>query len=160
MAILSNVGPFMRTLAALLAFCSTLSFASSSTTDFTDLWWNPNENGWGANVVHQRDTLFVTLFVYGQTGAPTWYVASDVSLKSTTSGTFTYSGLLYRTTGSYFGGPYNSNSFNLIPVGTLTFVAGQVNQATLTYVADGETVVKSLVRQTWKSEDMTGTYIG
>lgn len=46
--------------------------------NLTDLWYNPAESGWGANIVQQNDIMVVTLFVYSPTGEPTWYVASDV----------------------------------------------------------------------------------
>ncbi len=35
-----------------------------------------------------------------------------------------------------------------------------LNQATLTYTADGVPVSKLLTRTTWKNEDYTGTYAG
>ena len=151
----------MRMLVAALAFCSGLACATSSTTDFTDLWYNSNEEGWGANVIHQRDTLFITLFVYGTNQQPTWYVASDVRLVSTSNGVFTYNGILYRTTGPWFGaGSFNEANVTVTPVGTITFLAGQVNQASLTYTVEGLQVSKTVTRQTWSQEDLSGSYIG
>ena len=151
----------MRMLVAALAFCSGLACASSTTTDFTDLWYNSNEEGWGANVIHQRDTLFITLFVYGQNQQPTWYVASDVRLVSTANGVFTYNGILYRTTGPWFAaGSFNEANVAVVPVGTVTFLASQVNQATLSYTVDGASISKVVTRQTWAEETLAGSYIG
>ena len=146
--------------ALIASICCTCAFAASTTTDLTDLWFDPNEEGWGANVIHQRDTLFITLFVYGQNNAPTWFVASDVSLASTTNGVHTYTGTLYRTTGPYFIGPFNENNVSVIPVGTITFSATQLDAATLNYVVSGTPVTKTLRRQTWKSETLAGQYGG
>ena len=133
-----------------------MTAASAPTVDFSDLWFIPAESGWGANVIQQDDTLFVTLFVYGPSGQPTWYVASSVVRSGTTS---TFSGPLYRTTGPYFGGPF-SLPVTITQVGTLTFTSSQPNAATLTYSVDGVAVTKSIVRQTWDRENIAGNYLG
>jgi hypothetical protein len=150
----------MRILAALLAFSATLAHAASTTTDFSDLWFNANEEGWGANVVHQRDTLFITLFVYGPNNQPTWYVASDVSLTSNANGVLTYSGALFRITGPWFGGAFDENNVNVTPVGTIAFAASQLSSAGISYVVDGVQVTKTVTRQTWKAETLAGDYLG
>ena len=150
----------MKIIALLAALCCGSALAASTTTDFTDLWFNPNEEGWGANVIHQRDTLFITLFVYGPNSQPTWYVASDVGLASSTDGILTYSGTLYRTTGPSFGGTFNEANVTVTPAGNITFRAAQINAATLTYIADGVSVTKSIQRQTWAAETLSGQYIG
>ena len=153
-------GPGRLAAALLAAALTALPMAASAapTVDHSDLWFNPAESGWGANVIQQDDTLFVTLFVYGGNGAPTWYVASSVVRNGTTS---TFSGPLYRTSGPYFGaGSWPANSVQVTQVGTLTFTAPQANAATLTYSVDGVTVNKSIVRQTWDLENVAGTYLG
>lgn len=148
-------------LAALLAAFSTAASATSATTDFSDLWYNRNESGWGANVIQQGDTLFVTLFVYNSGQAPTWFVASDVELVAVSGNTLTFSGILYQTTGPYFGaGSFNPAAVSAPPVGTLTFSASQISNATLTYVVNGVAVTKNVERQTWRTEDLSGSYLG
>ena len=150
-----------KILAFLAALCCGGAFAASTTTDMTDLWFNANEEGWGANVIHQRDTLFITLFVYAENNTPTWYVASEVNLTSTANGVLTYSGLLYRTTGPYFAASaFNEGDVNVIQVGTITFTVTELNAATLNYVVGGISVTKSLTRQTWKAETLAGQYAG
>ena len=47
------------------------------TDNYTDLWWNADESGWGINFNHQGQTLFATLFTYGADGQPDWFVMSD-----------------------------------------------------------------------------------
>jgi hypothetical protein len=150
----------MKILALLAALCCGPALAASTSTDFTDLWFNPNEEGWGVNVIHQRDILFVTLFVYGPDNKPTWYVGSDVRLASANDGVLTYSGTLYRTTGPYFGGAFNENNVSNTNVGTVTFTASQINAATLSYIAEGVAVTKAIQRQTWAAETLTGEYGG
>jgi hypothetical protein len=40
--------------------------------DCTDPWWNPQEGGWGVNVVQRGETAFIGPFVHGPDGRPTW----------------------------------------------------------------------------------------
>ena len=133
-----------------------MTASAAPTVDFSDLWFIPAESGWGANVIQQDDTLFVTLFVYAANGQPTWYVASAVTRNGTGS---SFSGALYRTTGPYFGGTF-AGPVSVTQVGTLTFSGTQTNAATLTYSVDGVTVTKSIQRQTWDMENIAGTYLG
>src|SRR5436190_18901396 len=95
--------------------------AASYSTDQSDLWWaDPpgSENGWGFQLVQRNSTIFATMFVYGPTGAPTWYVATMVP----TGGPFIWSGDLYTTTGPWFGAvPYNPALFTARKVGTMTW---------------------------------------
>jgi hypothetical protein len=154
---------FLKTiLAAGLACAATLSHATTTvTTDFSDLWYNQSEPGWGVNVIQQKDTLFVTLFVYGTNAQPAWYVASGARLSSTSGGTLTFSGPLYQTSGPWFGDrPFITSMVTARQVGTLTFSASQISNASLTYSVDGTTVNKSIQRQTWEVDNIAGTYLG
>jgi hypothetical protein len=64
-------------IAALL--CAALPcLATPQARDGNDLWIIPEESGWGANIFHQGNTLFVSLFVYGPDGRARWYTASDL----------------------------------------------------------------------------------
>jgi hypothetical protein len=149
----------LRLLAASLATASTFSFGSATTPDYTDLWYNPAESGWGANVVQQGTTMFITLFVYGPTGQPTWFVASDVRQSGdATSGTFT--GTLYQASGPYFVGTFNSANVAATPVGTVTFNASGVSTASLTYTVNGTSVAKTVQRQSFGTDNFTGSYLG
>ncbi|MEO7742325.1 MAG: hypothetical protein ABIR98_05280 [Usitatibacter sp.] len=145
--------------AILLAACAALPLQASAaaTVDYSDLWFNPSEAGWGANVIQQDDTLFVTLFVYGTSSQPTWYVASSVQRVGTGQ---IFSGTLYRTRGPYFGGAFTPGAVEVTPVGTLTFTASRSSAATLAYSVDGVPVSKSVVRQTWGTENIAGSYLG
>jgi hypothetical protein len=147
-------------LAAILCWFATFANANSLTTDFTDLWFIPAESGWGANVVQQSDILFVTLYVYGPNSQPIWYSASSVVLTGGSGTTFNFSGSLYQTSGPYFGGAFNSGNVTIRPVGTLTFSSTGVNTANISYSVDGVNVFKSVERNTWKSENISGIYLG
>ena len=144
----------------LVASCLALAPLQAAAAWMTDLWYNPNEAGWGANVIDQTNTLFVTLFVYGADGRPAWYVASNVPLISSSTSSRTYSGALYTTTGGWFGGAFNPLGVGVRQVGTLTFVANSPYTATLSYSVDGVNVSKSVQRQTYKHLNLSGTYYG
>ena len=53
--------------------------ATTYGTDYTDLWWNQNESGWGINLIQQYEVIFATLFAYGADNSNRWYVASSLS---------------------------------------------------------------------------------
>jgi len=150
----------MRFLTALASCVPVVAFASSTTPDYTDLWYIPSESGWGANVVQQGPTMFVTLFVYGTNNQPTWFVASAVTQTGgSTSGAF--AGALYQTTGpSFAAGSFNPSSVTVNAVGQLTFNATSSNAGTLTYTVNGVTVTKNVVRQTFGADNLTGSFLG
>ena len=59
-------------------FLALLLFAAAgraAAIDFTDIWFLAAESGWGVNVVQSDNFLFVTFFIYGADGTPTWYTA-------------------------------------------------------------------------------------
>lgn len=132
--------------------------AVSSSTDFSDLWYNANESGWGMNVIHQENILFITLFVYGTNNAPTWFVASNVAFQSqNAAGDRIYRGDLFATTGTPFGvTPFVPlTGANVRSAGTVTFTGLAAGGATLSYTVDGTTVNKTLTRQTWAQPNFT-----
>jgi hypothetical protein len=136
--------------------------ADNVDTNYTDLWWNANESGWGINVNHQGNTLFATLFTYDTVGAPMWLVMSNGERQADGA----YTGNLYRANGPAFNAvPFSS--VNLFPVGTmrLAFATGGT-MATLTYTFDSTQVSKTLTRQqfsvrptcTWSAFDRTAAH--
>src|SRR5262245_28935154 len=139
-----NVAPNMAT---------NFAGASQSVTvpapiNYTALWWNPAESGWGININHQGDILFATLFTYEATGSVMWLVMSNgARLINGTS----FSGLLYRTTGS----PFNANPFppigpsNITEVGTMSLAFSGENNGMLTYTVNGASVTKMIQRQVY-----------
>jgi hypothetical protein len=131
--------------------------AVSTSTDYTGLWWNSAESGWGMNVIQQEQILFITLFIYGAGNAPTWYVASNVAFTSVNpAGDRTYTGQLFATTGTPFGTvPFLPSSITVTQPGNITFVGKADGTATLQYNVGATTVNKTLVRQTWAQPNFT-----
>ena len=145
---------FLAALAVLPAQATTYS------TDYTDLWYNPNESGWGLNLIQQYQTMFGTLFVYDATTAPHWYVASDLEPSSNGS-TTSWQGTLYTTTGPYFGATsFNPASVTNTVVGTMTINFTSDTTATLLYSINGAVVSKNVIRQTFRGNVLTGNYLG
>ena len=133
---------------------------AASTTNFSDQWWIENESGWGASVLQQSDVLFIDLFVYGPDGKPTWFTAAAFLQGNAPAGHLLFTGDLYSTTGPYFGGTFNPGAVGYAKVGTLTFDADTVNTARLSYSVNGVPVVKDVTRQTWRNENLGGSYYG
>jgi hypothetical protein len=146
-----------RLLAALATAIALPAGASTFSTHYTDLWYLPTESGWGVNVIHQYDTIFTTLFVYGADNSPRWYVG-PAARAAGTGGQF--SGALYSTSGSAFSSPWNPAASAFSQVGTVSFNFSSPTTGTLTYTVDGASVTKQIVRQTWAGNVLTGNYIG
>jgi hypothetical protein len=127
---------------------------ANSWTDNSDIWWNPNESGWGMNMIQTNTFIFATLYVYGADGKPTWYVGE----LQRGAGADNYTGPLYATTGPYFGGPFNPANVTTRTAGTMTYTPVTVWTGTLSYTVDGTTVNKAIERQPLTSDNYSGAY--
>lgn len=151
----------MRTfLAIALAFATPAFAATSFSTDVTDLWWNPDESGWGVNLIQQNNIVFATFFVYDANGRAHWFVASDMAGTSASRTGVTFQGDLFETAGPYFAVSFNPAAVARNRVGTATIQIAFPATGTLTYTVNGTTVTKSIRRQTWAANDVSGTYDG
>jgi hypothetical protein len=147
--------------AAALALALPAAAATPSSPDYSDLWWNPAESGWGAEIQQQGDTLFMTLYVYGADNAATWFVASGLRPRVTVApGPPTWDGRLYRARGPVFSAAFNPDAVSAVDVGTASLEFTTADSATLRYTVDGAQVVKSLSRQTWREVSLAGRYHG
>jgi hypothetical protein len=109
--------------------------------NYTDLWSNPSEPGWGLFLDQQGITAFGTLFVAGAGGDPAWLVMSEGIRQPDGS----FSGALYRTRG-----PIAQSGANTAAVGAMRFAPGAAGAATLTYTVDGVTETRALRRQQFR----------
>jgi hypothetical protein len=148
-------------LAALALAVALPAHAVGRLTDATDLWWNAAEPGWGVNVTHQNDILFLTFFVYSASRNPVWYSASEVRYEGTNNGVMVFQGALYETHGPWYADNfYDAASVTYKQVGTVMFRMTSVGTATLVYTADGRTISKELTRFTWRVNEVGGQYLG
>jgi len=129
--------------------------ATSFSIDQSDLYYVPAESGWGMQLVQRGSVIFATIFVYDLGEAPIWYTAT---LDNTSN--LTWTGQLIATSGTYFGVPWIPLQLTQSPVGTMTWSAPLVNGGTLTYVVNGVTVVKNVIRQSLVLDDYSGNYAG
>src|ERR1039457_2344196 len=56
--------------------------ANTGAADFTDLWWNPNESGWGVSLTQHGNNIFFRIFVYDTDSRPLLFVVSGVTFNS------------------------------------------------------------------------------
>ena len=125
------------------------------TTDLTDIWWPDAERGWGIQFVDNADIVFATLYVYGGSNQPTFFVAT---LQNTPVGGGTWTGTLYSSTGSHFATNWNPAAVGETAVGTMTFDLSGVGAGTLTYNVGGTNVIKFIKRQPLRLENNDGSY--
>jgi hypothetical protein len=122
---IAQTKPITRQLFGPLPTCTFGTVTDLSTlTNYTDLWWNPSEAGWGINLAHQGDTMFAAWYTYGTDGTPLFLV---VAADKTVPGT--YSGDLYQAVGP--AGP----GLQATKVGAATFTFANGNSATFAYTA-------------------------
>jgi hypothetical protein len=118
--------------------------ASGSLVDYTDLWWNSGESGWGAAITQYGSQMFLAWYVYDAAGKPVWYVASNCALNAEGTGC---SGTLYRTTGPAFGPTFNPAQVQVFSAGTMSLEFTDGNNGRLTYTVNGTTSSKAITRQ-------------
>ena len=130
-----NIGTVSRTLPV-----SRNLFRGGTTApavNYTDLWWNAAESGWGLAVTQQFDVMFLAWFVYENTSRPVWYVASNCVVNAAGDGC---SGALYITHGP--PGPSVSTSFDstrvgVTQIGTVSLLFSDANTGILRYHVEG-----------------------
>ncbi len=141
-----------------LSACLPPAATASNPTDYSDLWWNPAESGWGIGLQRQGDVIFATLFVYGADGAATWLVAPDVRLQSADGAASSWRGTLYRTRGPGFAAPFDA--IESAAVGTATLDFADAEAGVLRYTVDGTPVTRQITRMTWREPSAAGSYHG
>lgn len=154
----------LRSLATVLACVLTISVshvgATSVSPNYTDLWWNPAESGWGVTVTQEANVMFLTFFVYGANNQPIWFSAT-LNQNVAGSNTSPFSGDLYQTTGPYYAAAsFNPSTVVATKVGTVTFSPSGPANATLQYSVNSTPVTKQIERQTLRTENMVGSYLG
>ena len=137
-----------------VALLLTTAAMSAMALEYTDIYYDVNEPGWGVNLVQSNTFQFLTFYIYGTDGKPTWYTA-----QLTNDGTGTYTGPLFATMGTYFASPWQGYDIN--QAGTASFHPTDAYHAVLTYTVNGMPAVqKSIQRETLQSYPMAGDYSG
>ena len=112
--------------------------------DFTDLWWNPSESGWGLNLIqHPNGIIFAIWYTYDANGKMTWYHVSTGSWIDS----MTYTGTLYAVAGPAFSvNPFNAAIVKRTAVGTATISFTSSSSGTWSYSVNGTSGSKSISR--------------
>ena len=141
---------------------ATNAVAQNLGTLFSDLWWNPNESGWGVTVDHQQEVMFLTFFVYRADTSPYWVTATlqKVGITGLATSPQVFTGDVFETRGPTFSAPFNPAAVTNRKVGTATFTASSGTSATLQYSVDGTSVTKTIERQTLRNLNFTGLFLG
>jgi lysyl endopeptidase len=112
--------------------------------DFTDLWWNPAESGWGLSLVqHPNRVLFGVWYAYGLDGKRTWFVLPS----GTWTNSRTYTGTVYSTAGPAANATFDPARVRTTPVGSATLTFSDANNGTFAYTINGLSGSKTISRQ-------------
>ena len=114
--------------------------------DYTDLWWNPDESGWGVALTQDHGIIFAAWYAYDAAGRATWYVASSCPLQSGAAG-YGCSGDLYQVSG---GSPLASTwspNISAPKVGSVSFAFADANTAQMSYTLNGVAGTRTITRQ-------------
>ena len=121
------------------------SGTAAQAVDYTDLWWNANESGWGVALTQDVGMIFAAWYTYDAAGQPIWYVASSCPLSG--SGC---TGDVYKVTG---GMPLSASWVNLdftqalSTVGSVTFAFSDSSTGTMSYTINGVSGSRAITRQ-------------
>lgn len=116
-------------------------------TNYTDLWYNALEPGWGIGIVEQGDTMFLTWYIYDGAATPTWLFASNCAVKTDGNGC---AGTLYRASGALgpmAGVAFDPSKVNVTAAGQVDVTFDGPNSGTIRYTVDGTSGTKVIVRQ-------------
>jgi len=119
--------------------------------NYTSLWWNPSESGWGLSINQHGSALFAAWYAYGVGGTPTWLVMPGGTWTSTKSIT----GDLYATSGPSSTGPYDASQVTSTKVGTATLSFSAADRGVLSYTVNGVSGTKAIQKQSFGVADAT-----
>lgn len=107
-SIWSTVGPYLRPAAT----------PAPATTNYSDIWWNPSESGWGMTIADHETQLFAVWYTYDANGRPTWFVIPGGEF---TQNRRIFNGTLYQTRGPcYREATFDPSRVTVTPVGSAT----------------------------------------
>ena len=130
---------------------STSGGGAKPSQNYTALWWNPSESGWGMSLTQHNSTLFAAWYVYDANGQPTWVVMPGGTW--TTGASIT--GALYSTSGPPSTAPFDASKVVATRVGTATIAFSAVDRGVLSYTVNGVSGTKPIQQQNFGVVDNT-----
>ncbi|APV50860.1 hypothetical protein BWI17_14890 [Betaproteobacteria bacterium GR16-43] len=129
--------PFLA--AALFALALPAAAQAVPNANYSDMWWNANESGWGLSIMqHANNKVFVVMYTYdprlpdtttadGSDFKPLWIFLSDSTWVTPTQ----FTGRVYVADGIPFFQTGSNTTIN--DVGTFTFTFSDFSNATFQY---------------------------
>ena len=118
------------------------SGTAAQALDYTDLWWNASENGWGVALTQDMGMIFDAWYTYDAAGQPVWYVASSCPLSG--SGC---TGDVYKVTGGTVPTSPWAPNLAVTSVGSVSFAFSDSGTGTMSYTIDGVAGTRAITRQ-------------
>lgn len=121
---------------------SGLAYHRPDAANYSYIYWNPAEPGWGYNLQHQGELLFGTWYTYADDGQPMF-----LTVEATLQPDGSFAGPIYRFAGTPFGQINGSQAFTAISeIGQATMRFDADGELNLAYTVDGVSQVKQLER--------------
>jgi cytochrome c553 len=113
--------------------------------DYSDLWWNAGESGWGLNLIqHSSNVVFGVMYTYEAPNRPAWFVIPGGAWTTPT----VYAGAIYRVTGPPYNRlPFNPSQVGVRQVGLATLTFSSRDAGTFTFTVDNVATTKAITRQ-------------
>jgi hypothetical protein len=114
--------------------------------DYSDLWYNANESGWGVNIIQHAVSrnIFAVWFTYDADGNRTWFVIPGGTWTSAT----TFTAAMYQTSGpAASAATFDSTRVKVTPVGSATLTFTDANDAVFAYTVNGFSSSRNITRQ-------------
>ena len=125
-------------------------FDLASVTNYQDLWWNApanSESGWGMNLTHQGETIFLVWFTYDLDGTPLW-----LSATLNKGAGASYAGTLVRTRGPPFSAvPFDPAAVTRTSVGVANLTFADGISGSFSYTVNGVAQTKAITRQVFRT---------
>jgi hypothetical protein len=138
---------------ATLGFILSLACGLSHAENYSDIWWNPSESGWGITLADHGTNLVGVWYTYRADGKPVWFTIPGGTFSSDHH---TFTGDVYATRGpSYTAASFDASQVVATRVGTASFdfaPAGEApGSALFTYNVNGIARSTRIERQSFGS---------
>jgi lysyl endopeptidase len=126
------------------------SGGGGSVTNYTDMWWNASESGWGLQITHHPGAggapgnIFGTWYTYDEAGNQLFVTMTGCDITPFNGSTCV--GRLYRVTGTPYNAPVFTGTRTVTPIGVGTLQFANSTTGTFTYQIGASTITKNITR--------------
>jgi SAM-dependent methyltransferase len=114
--------------------------------NYTDLWWNPAESGWGISIHHHSSNALVACWlVYGADGSPCWFLIQPGEWIDAQ----TFHGVIYQSTGPDWKNLFETTRVERREVGTGVLAFDGPQNGTFSFTIDGVDGNKTISRMSF-----------